>query len=167
MPRLLATHLVWGCYGFWLPNDPRGSWSRYVGSRPIHEVAGRATTVDTDRSLAKRSHDLHHRRSAKQALHDHPTRLDGTAARDVALAVGDAARWLDLTIFALVVMPDHVHAVVGRSPLRPRELMAKLKSRATRRLNDHRLNPRPDGTPWCKGGWNVLLYDERSVDRAI
>jgi hypothetical protein len=23
-------HVVWGAYGFWLPNDPRGSWSDFV-----------------------------------------------------------------------------------------------------------------------------------------
>jgi len=25
-------HVIFGMYGFWLPNDPRGSWSDYVGS---------------------------------------------------------------------------------------------------------------------------------------
>ena len=25
-------HVIWGTYGFWLPNDPRGSWSDFVAS---------------------------------------------------------------------------------------------------------------------------------------
>jgi len=25
-------HVIFGAYGFWLPNDPRGSWSDFVGS---------------------------------------------------------------------------------------------------------------------------------------
>jgi hypothetical protein len=29
---VLAYHVVLGAYGFWLPNDPRGSWSDFVGS---------------------------------------------------------------------------------------------------------------------------------------
>jgi hypothetical protein len=24
-------HVIIGAYGFWLPNDPRGSWSDFVG----------------------------------------------------------------------------------------------------------------------------------------
>ena len=56
MPRI-ALHLVWGCYGFWLPNDPRGSWSTYVGSRAIFDAAGKATTVGGTRSYAKDRHD--------------------------------------------------------------------------------------------------------------
>jgi len=29
---VLGTHLILTAYGFWLPNDPRGSWSDFVGS---------------------------------------------------------------------------------------------------------------------------------------
>jgi len=29
---LLANHSIFGMYGFWLPNDPRGSGSDYVAS---------------------------------------------------------------------------------------------------------------------------------------
>ena len=25
-------HAIFGAYGFWLPNDPRGSWSDFVGA---------------------------------------------------------------------------------------------------------------------------------------
>ena len=27
-----AYHAIFGAYGFWLPNDPRGSWTTFVGS---------------------------------------------------------------------------------------------------------------------------------------
>jgi len=27
-----AYHAIFTAYGFWLPNDPRGSWSDFVGS---------------------------------------------------------------------------------------------------------------------------------------
>jgi len=27
-----AYHVIFGMYGFWLPNDERGSWSDFVGS---------------------------------------------------------------------------------------------------------------------------------------
>ena len=31
-PIIIAYHLVWTVYGTWLPNDPRGSGSRFVAS---------------------------------------------------------------------------------------------------------------------------------------
>ena len=39
---IIAWHLVWTCYGWWFPNDPRGSWSketwqpRLKGLGPMH-----------------------------------------------------------------------------------------------------------------------------------
>ncbi len=43
----LAYHVIFGTYGFWLPNDPRGSWSTFVGSWELYRF-GKATKV-TDR----------------------------------------------------------------------------------------------------------------------
>jgi hypothetical protein len=39
-------HVIFGAYGFWLPNDPRGSWSEFVGSWELFRF-GAATTTDT------------------------------------------------------------------------------------------------------------------------
>ena len=30
MGLVIAYHLIYTTYGFWLPNDPRGSWSDFV-----------------------------------------------------------------------------------------------------------------------------------------
>jgi len=32
-----AFHVIMTAYGFWLPNDPRGSWSEFVGSWEIFQ----------------------------------------------------------------------------------------------------------------------------------
>ena len=29
---IVGYHVIFGVYGFWLPNDPRGSWSEFVAS---------------------------------------------------------------------------------------------------------------------------------------
>lgn len=54
---ILASHVIFGTYGFWLPNDPRGSWSDFVGSWELARF-GRATKVTTRRSLAREPHDV-------------------------------------------------------------------------------------------------------------
>ncbi len=35
-------HVIFGTYGFWLPNDPRGSWSEFVASWELSRF-GKAT----------------------------------------------------------------------------------------------------------------------------
>src|SRR4051794_35533665 len=35
---VIAYHLVWTLYGWWLPNDPRGSMSRSIASDVISEL---------------------------------------------------------------------------------------------------------------------------------
>jgi len=53
---ILAHHIIMTSYGFWLPNDPRGSWSDFVSSWELLRF-GEATTVRTRRSPA---HEPHH-----------------------------------------------------------------------------------------------------------
>jgi hypothetical protein len=65
---ILGYHAIFGAYGFWLPNDPRGSWSEFVGSFDLYQKAGRATKTTERRSLAQVAHDRETRLAAKSAL---------------------------------------------------------------------------------------------------
>ncbi len=49
---ILGHHLIISAYGFWLPNDPRGSWSDFVRAWEIAKF-GDATKVETRRSVAR------------------------------------------------------------------------------------------------------------------
>ena len=37
-PLVIAYHLIWTAYGWWLPNDPRGSGSKEIACDPIAEL---------------------------------------------------------------------------------------------------------------------------------
>ena len=45
---VIAYHLILSAYGFWLPNDERGSWSDFVRSYELYAF-GPATKADTRR----------------------------------------------------------------------------------------------------------------------
>ena len=66
LPCMLGWHLIFSTYGFWLPNDPRGSGSSEVRARHIYEACGEATKVHTTRSVAHRPHDVKLRQLTKQ-----------------------------------------------------------------------------------------------------
>jgi hypothetical protein len=59
-------HVIFSAYGFWLPNDPRGSWS-FVASWELFRF-GAASKTDERRSLAKRPYCRKSRFQAKEAL---------------------------------------------------------------------------------------------------
>ena len=65
---VIAYHLILTNYGFWLPNDPRGSWSEFVRSWEIFLAGGPATKIDSRRSVANARHDFQRREDAKNAL---------------------------------------------------------------------------------------------------
>lgn len=68
MNPTLGVHLCWGTYGFWLPNDPRGSGSGYVWSDELYELGPATGLADRSRSVARRPHDRRALLEAKKAL---------------------------------------------------------------------------------------------------
>ena len=86
-------------------------------------------------------------------------------ALGVARGFASAVREAGFVLHACAILPDHVHAVVAPHAKRARQIMAHLKSRASRRLREsgHDFG----GTPWVKGGWAVYLFDPVAVRRAI
>src|SRR5438067_5216601 len=84
MDPVLAYHLIITCYGFWLPNDPRGSWSDFVRSWELFRAGGPATKTDTRHSVAGRPHDREARLRAKEALKYPPVVFDGHQALSIA-----------------------------------------------------------------------------------
>ena len=39
-------HVIMGMYGFWLPNDPRGSWSAFVAAWELLRFGTTTRSVD-------------------------------------------------------------------------------------------------------------------------
>src|SRR4029079_1330281 len=85
---VIAYHVIYGMYGFWLPNDPRGSWSDFVGSWNLFRY-GPATKTTARRSLADRPHDHDWRTAPKKALKYPAVVLNGLQARAVALGFAE------------------------------------------------------------------------------
>src|SRR5258708_4423879 len=110
---VIGYHVILGAYGFWLPNDPRGSWSNYVSAERLRQF-GAATKVATRRSVAGRSHDLTLRLAAKGALKYPAVTFTGLQARAVVDGFAALVEKLRLRVHACSIMPDHVHLVLGR-----------------------------------------------------
>src|SRR3954466_10705002 len=108
---IVGYHVIFSAYGFWLPNDPRGSWTDFVGSWELFRY-GPATKTTETRSVAHADHDRAARRAAKQALKHPAVRFTEDQVRSVARGFAGYVERSGLKIWACAIMPDHVHLVL-------------------------------------------------------
>jgi REP element-mobilizing transposase RayT len=170
---VLGSHIIIGVYGFWLPNDPRGSWSDFVGAWELFRY-GPATKSNARRSVAAVMHDRAVRRAAKTALKRPSVQFNDHQIRAVANGFADYASRSGLTIWACAVLPDHVHLVLRRHRLDVEKLVIQLKGAATRKLVEAGIHPfgaRVQAVPppkcFARGEWKVYLDGDEDIRRAV
>jgi REP-associated tyrosine transposase len=168
---ILAAHCVFGAYGFWLPNDPRGSGSKFVGAENLLPFGKAMYLENRSRSVASQSHDARRRLAAKEALSRPAVRFNEAQVQAVAEGFGAYIRARRLTVSACSIMPDHVHMVIAKHEISFEQLVSKLKSNATSALvKGHRhpfaelsLKTRELPTCWGGRGWNAFLVNEKQI----
>ncbi|MEI7835302.1 MAG: transposase [Planctomycetota bacterium] len=171
---VIASHVIFSAYGFWLPNDPRGSWSEFVRSWDLFRF-GPATKTTERRSVARKEHDIRARLAAKEALQYPPVKFTGLQALAVGRGMGEYAAKAHLAIWACAIVPDHVHMVVARHRLSVEQIVIQLKGAATRRLLEEDIHPLSRFVPagvrppkaFGKGQWKVFLNTPDDIARAI
>src|SRR5262249_38674001 len=128
---VLGYHVIFSAYGFWLPNDPRGSWSDFVRAWELRRF-GPATKVETRRSVAGKAHDRTLRRAAKEALHYPPVTFTGPQARAVGVGFASFLARSGVVVWACSILPEHVHLVIARHTYKVEKIVNHLKGDTTR-----------------------------------
>ena len=167
-------HLIMTAYGFWLPNDPRGSWSDFVGFWELYKF-GPATKTTEKRSLAHDPHDRATRLAAKEALKYPPVRFDEKQRHAIAEGFAIAVAESNYALHALCIGHDHSHAIVSRHNRSIEQIARHLKSKATVALTRNEVHPlaeymNNDGscpTPWAAKCRSVFINDEVQLAAAI
>ena len=167
-------HLIITAYGFWLPNDPRGSWSDLVGSWELYKF-GPATTVTGKRSYAHDPHDVALRRAAKRALKYPVVRFDDAQRGAIAKGFAQAIAESGYLVHACCIGHDHAHLVTTRHERTIEQVAKHLKSRATMALTGaglhplkaHRTRQNTVPTPWAEGIWSVFINEVEQLRAAI
>jgi len=171
---LLGFHIIFSTYGFWLPNDPRGSWSDWIRNWELLQI-GPATTVKTRESVAGVKHNAELRKQAKNALAYPEVFLTGVQAQAAGIGFRTAVAEAGYAVLACSIMPQHVHLVLGPHVRQIDRIVGHLKARATQQLSQQGLNPlaayrQANGTipsPWCRNCWKVCVYSQRHLREAI
>ena len=172
---VLGYHVIFGAYGFWLPNDPRGSWSEFVGAWELFRTGGKATKTTETRSLARDPHDRQKRLAVKRELSRPAVKFTGVQARAVGHGFARYVARSGLPVWACSILPEHVHLVVGLGRSSIEQVVIQLKGAATSALIREQLHPfahlaargkRPPKC-WSRGEWSVFLDDPTDILRCI
>jgi len=109
---VLAYHLVWTAYGWWLPNDPRGSMSQFIASDIIAELGelhyGRKRIQPASRDIRR----FYER--AAGVLKFPLLRFTDREVEAIGRAFEEVIRARPYTCYACAIMPDHVHLLIRK-----------------------------------------------------
>src|SRR4051812_35445423 len=161
---VIAYHLIITAYGWWLPNDLRGSTSRNIECDVLKELGelhfGRKKIQPSGREIRafyERAEDL--------LKHDLLT-FDNRAVQVIADAFGHCVQDNNYTSYAGVVMFDHAHLCIRKHKHLAEEMIEQFERYSARAMSDAGL--RQHGHPtWGTGGWKVYLDNPDDVKRTI
>lgn len=164
-PLVIAYHLVWTAYGWWLPNDPRGSGSTTIRSDPLAELGelhlGRKPVQPTGREIR-----AFYDRAAELLKHPLLT-FDESQRAVIAEAFRQVIGTERYTCYACAVMPDHVHILIRKHRHTAEEIGENLMRLSRNALIDagHRA---PSHPTWIASRpWVVYLDHPQEVRRTI
>ena len=154
---VIAYHAIFTTYGTWLPNDPRGSYSKKIYQEQLHSLGkikyGRQNPAPPRGQLMK------FWTAAIPNLNRPPFFIDDKSRPIIAAGFGSVVQRLGIRITACAIMNDHVHILVLRSKYRIEYIAGQLKGSATHTLKMKQ-------TPWTRGCWKVFINDTESLQAA-
>jgi hypothetical protein len=175
--EVLGSHLNFSAYGFWLPNDDRGSNSKTVRA-PHLRPFGPAPASRPKFSVARKPHDWRKNRDAKDQLMYAPVEFTGRQALSIAKGFRFYIEKSGLVVPACAILPRHVHLVTLRHRIDAEHIVGQLKAAATRQLIadglhpfQHLLKKLPEGealpSPWGRGCTKVFLFTDDDIEFEI
>jgi len=154
-------HLIWTAYGWWLPNDPRGSSSHEIRVEKISERGemhhGRKQ-VQPPSQVIRQFYN-----QAVTVLKHSLLILDNEDINLVGESFGQVINDRRYTSYACAIMPDHVHILIRKHRDHAETMIGNLQQASRDKLiQAGRRSP-----VWGGPGWKVFLYTQADFQRAI
>jgi REP element-mobilizing transposase RayT len=157
-------HLMWTAYGWWCPNDPRGSSSHEIRVERIGDLGqlhyGRKAVQPPSAELRR------FYATARDAL-KHPLlafRADHFPI--IANAFAAVIRDRRYTCYGCAIMPDHVHVMI-RKHRDKSEVMIEHLQAASREAMIAAGARNPEHPVWGGPGWKVYLNTLADMERTV
>lgn len=161
---VVGHHLVWTAYGWWLPNDPRGSSSHEVRVPQIAELG----ELHSGRKAVQPSRvELREFYQCANPVLTHPVRTF-TAEEIIVLAESfrRTIRQCRYTCYACALMPDHVHLLIRRHRDKAEQMLEQFQTASRDALiaADHRRGNHP---VWGGPGWKAFQFTRQDMERTV
>jgi REP element-mobilizing transposase RayT len=161
---VIAHHLILTAYGWWLPNDPRGSGSRAVVSDVVAELGklhqGRRT-VQPPGAKIREFYQL-----AEGVLKFPLLGFSSSEFSTVADGFADAVEQCRYTCYGCAIMPDHVHLLIRKHRDSAEQMIENLQESVRLRLGNSGLRA-SDHPVWSGAVWKVFLDHPDDIRRTI
>ncbi len=147
-------HLIWTVYGYWLPNDPRGSTSTDVRTAAIKTLGelhfGRKKQQPSSKQLRA------FQEQASDVLKHLVLPLDEDDIALVGKIFGAEIAANGHVCYACAIMPDHVHMLIRRHRDLAEDIIKRFQEISRAALID--MGKRALTHPvWTYGGWKGFM----------
>jgi REP element-mobilizing transposase RayT len=163
-PIVIGHHIMWTLYGWWLPNDLRGSASRLIRNDLIAELGelhfGR-------KSIQPAGRDIRAFYEQAAGVLKYPLlSFEHSEFPLVADAIVHAIQECNYSCYACAIMPDHVHLLIRKHRDLGEEMIEKIQALSRERLIEIGLREM-DHPTWTHGGWKVFLDHPDEIWRTV
>jgi len=157
-------HLIWTAYGWWPPNDPRGSSSHEIRSAKIADLGelhyGRKRIQPAGRVVQA------FREAARTVLKHALLAFSDGEIQTIGAAFGEVIRTRNYTCYGCAILPDHVHLLIRKHRDQAEAMIENLQDAS--RTAAVQTASRPSEHPvWGGPGWKVFLETREDFRRTI
>lgn len=158
-------HLIWTVYGYWLPNDPRGSTSTEVRVEPLRDLGELHYGRKEVQPPAKEIRAFHAK--ARDVLKHPVLTFTDDEILFVGNVLGQVVATKEYTCYACAVMPDHVHMVIRRHRDMAEEMIANFQEAVRTALIETQKRS-PTQPIWSdSAGWKTFINNRRQFEQEI
>ncbi len=161
---VIAYHLIWTAYGWWLPNDPRGSTSHRMRQDIITTLGelhhGRRDLQPAGWEIRKFYN------KAPSVLKHALLTFSPDDRKIIAASLAQTVKTRRYTCYACAIMPDHVHMLIRKHRDTAEQMIANLQQMSRDELRCNSSLP-PNHPVWGGPGWNVFQDNPDDIRRTI
>jgi len=161
---VIAYHLIFTAYGWWLPNDPRGSMSSFIFQDILAELGelhfGRKRVQPCGEEIRE-----FYREVAKRLTHE-LLLFDEVQRRIIGETYAEVIERENYTCWACAIMPDHVHLVIRKHRDQAEDMIRKFQEASRLRVRAEGFRA-IDHPVWGGHGWKVFLHHPEDIHRVI
>ncbi len=155
---------MWTAYGWWLPNDPRGSMSKTIRSDVVADLGRLHYGRKRIQPASCEIRGFYERAGSNL---QHPLRtFDSACVGVIAEAFAETIRHHLYTCYAAAIMPDHIHMVIRKHKHIAEEMIHNFQDQSRSRLRDAGFYSQ-DHPVWGGPGWKVFQDHPDDIRRTI